>query len=659
MSDIIANLDMDKIIIEKKRTRQTVNDKEEIPLQLMEYGKFYTSKIKITNQELKNKIFLIQQVDKTDMFNKQESDEEEQDEVESEVDDEDEVQNDVIIVFSDENKIQYAYCSEEKAYKRILKFKYKVLRLKLSKRKIKLKLLAYLINKYDLPIQGEKLYIDQVLGKECELKETTQKLTKFQMITQKDIYTFSFNMDDILQDVSEINGNMRMSITLDDKIIDYRIGIKDKKIKNKRYYYAPIKSKYVKQFAVHFRRTTRGNLVLVKRLKEPIENTLKFKIMESKIVSNILYGISKLLIKVRRKSINLFYEKFSSKAEEGAYDLFLITKKNSTSSKSYFVIDENSEDYLKIKNEKNVVKKYSLKYYWLVFNANNFISTEAPIHLNILRSNNTALRKSICDKPFIFLQHGITYMKCQGDGSTFAKNKEGEATYIIVGSEKEKDAVVDMLKLSEEQVLNTGLPIFSNIKFKHINENSEDIVTVMLTWKPYEEQLYNFEESTYYKNTIEIYNMLAKYIDKEKIVIIPHPKVFELLSNTDIKDRFWQGKISEILAKTKMLITDYSSVCYNAFYQGAGVIFYQPDLQEYETYNGPLVPNDDEYIGKRAFNMNELEDIVKQTIKNKQIDLNEIRNKEFEKNYSTINEYSDGKNIERIYNKLKELKIIK
>lgn len=658
MRSIHVSLEPNKIIIKKIRARQTENDIEEIPLQLMEYGKFYKSKIKITNQELKNKIFLIQQVDKTDIFNKQESDEEEQDEVESEVDDEDEAQNDVIIVFSDEKKIRYAYCSEEKAYKRILKFKYKVLRLKLSKRKIKLKLLAYLINKYDLPIQGEKLYIDQVLGKECELKETTQKLTKFQMITQKDIYTFSFNMDDILQDVSEINGNMRMSITVDDKVIDYRIGIKDKKIKNKRYYYAPIKSKYVKQFAVHFRRTTKGNLVLVKRLKEPIENTFKFKIMESKIVSNILYGISKLLIKVRRKSINLFYEKFSSKAEEGAYDLFLITKKNSTSSKSYFVIDGNSEDYLKIKNEKNVVKKYSLKYYWLVFNANNFISTEAPIHLNILRSNNTALRKSICDKPFIFLQHGITYMKCQGDGSTFAKNKEGEATYIIVGSEKEKDAVVDMLKLSEEQVLNTGLPIFSNIKFKHINENSEDIVTVMLTWKPYEEQLYNFEESTYYKNTIEIYNMLAKYIDKEKIVIIPHPKVFELLSNTDIKDRFWQGKISEILAKTKMLITDYSSVCYNAFYQGAGVIFYQPDLQEYETYNGPLVPNDDEYIGKRAFNMNELEDIVKQTIKNKQIDLNEIRNKEFEKNYSTINEYSDGKNIERIYNKLKELNII-
>ena len=181
----------------------------------------------------------------------------------------------------------------------------------------------------------------------------------------------------------------------------------------------------------------------------------------------------------------------------------------------------------------------------------------------------------------------------------------------------------------------------------------------MLTWKPYEEQLYDFEESTYYKNTIEIYNMISKYIDKEKIVIIPHPKVFELLANTDIKERFWQGKISTILEKTKMLITDYSSVCYNSFYQGAGVIFYQPDLKEYETYNGKLVPKDDEYIGKRAYNINELENIIRETIRDKHINLSKIRNEKFENNYATINEFTDGKNIERIYRKLKELNIIK
>ena len=657
MRDIVAKIEDEKIIIQKIRARQTANDKEEIPLQLLEYGKVYKSKIKATSEETLNKIFLIQKIDKQEL---KQADEEEQEDVDLELEaEENKILDDVIIVFSDNGIIKYSYCDEESAYKKIIKFKYKVLGLSLNKRRLKLKIVAYLINKYGLEINNQKLYIDQVLGQDCKLIESDHKMTKIEMINKKTIYKFSFKMQDILQDISEINGNMRMSIEIDGKTIDYRIGIKDKKIKNPRYYYSPMKPKYIKNYAVHFRRTTRGNLVLVKRLKEPIENTFKFRFMESKVVSGFLYALSKILIKIRRKKINLYYEKFSSKAEEGAYDLFLLVRDSSKQTKNYFIIDKDSEDYQKIKNQKNVVKKYSLKYYWLVFNASNFISTEAPIHLNILRSNNTALRRSTCDKKFIFLQHGVTYMKCQGDGSTFAKNKEGEASYIIVGSEKEKDAVVDMLQLNEEQVLNTGLPIFSKIDFKHINENSDDIVTVMLTWKPYEEQLYSFEESTYYKNTVEIYNMLTKYIDKEKIVIIPHPKVFDLLTSTDMKDSVWQGKISEILEKTKMLITDYSSVCYNTFYQGGGVVFYQSDLELYETYNGPLVPTDDEYIGKRAFDMEQLEGIVKETIINKKIDLTKIRNKKFEDNYATINEFSDGKNIERIYEKLKELQIIK
>ena len=131
-----------------------------------------------------------------------------------------------------------------------------------------------------------------------------------------------------------------------------------------------------------------------------------------------------------------------------------------------------------------------------------------------------------------------------------------------------------------------------------------------------------------------------------------------MLTSTDIKECVWQGKISEILEKTKMLITDYSSVCYNSFYQGGGVVFYQPDLEVYETYNGKLVPNDDEYIGKRAFNIKELEEITRQTIENGKINLGQIRNSKFEENYKTINEFTDGKNIERIFNELKRLKIV-
>ena len=109
---------------------------------------------------------------------------------------------------------------------------------------------------------------------------------------------------------------------------------------------------------------------------------------------------------------------------------------------------------------------------------------------------------------------------------------------------------------------------------------------------------------------------------------------------------------------TKMFITDYSSACYNAFYQGAGVLFYQPDLVVYEKLNGKLIPNDNEYIGPRIFNKEELKNKLEETIIDGKINLASIRTKEHEKIYSVINEFSDGKNIDRIYNELKKREII-
>ena len=107
-----------------------------------------------------------------------------------------------------------------------------------------------------------------------------------------------------------------------------------------------------------------------------------------------------------------------------------------------------------------------------------------------------------------------------------------------------------------------------------------------------------------------------------------------------------------------MFITDYSSACYNAFYQGAGVVFYQPDLELYEIENGKLIPNDDEYIGLRTLNKEELIDVLNKSIKDGKIDLSVLRTEEQEKMYQTINEFSDGKNIDRICDKLKELNLV-
>ena len=180
----------------------------------------------------------------------------------------------------------------------------------------------------------------------------------------------------------------------------------------------------------------------------------------------------------------------------------------------------------------------------------------------------------------------------------------------------------------------------------------------MLTWKSYEEHIQEFTNSEYYQNVMSIYHMLERYMAAENIIIVPHPKMASLCENTPLKQNMWEGPISEVLQYAKLLITDYSSVCYNSFYQGGGVIFFQPDLVHYQAEAGELIPADDEYIGYRVFNLDELEKVIEKAITDGKIRLETVRNKEFEKRYLTINEYHDGKNIERIAIKLKELNII-
>ena len=662
LGKIKVNFKDNILILEKDSVRKNKTLQEKINIYNLNYGDTYTSNIKVTNIKDKNKILFFQEVS-TNINHVLEDDEqyeEEKDNSTSSLGD-NEKEKSVLIVYSANEKIKYSFCNLEKAIKKFVQLKYKITKLKLNKHRFEIVLIAYLVNKSKAEIGKTKFFADGDTYKECELKQYKKQISKLKMITDKNMYKFSFKLKDILKDESTINGSVRFEVMVNGYPVKYKVGIRDKKIVSgkieKKYYNLPIKGLYTGNFAVHIRRTIAGNLVLVQRLIEPIEKTLKYKFFESKFVSFLLYHIGRFGTKIRKKKINLFYEKFASKAEEGVYDLYEKCKQ-SKKTKNYFVIDKNSPDYLKIKSDKNVIKKYSFKFYWLFYNTSYFIASEAPSHLNVLRSNNKYFRRATYDKKFVFLQHGIIYMKNLGVNSSFKKGKEGESQYMVVSSEKEREVVTEMLGYDEEQLLKTGLGMYSKIKYKHINQDSKDYVTVMLTWKPYEEQLYDFEQSSYYQNVIEIANMLKKYIDRENIILISHPKAESLLINTDLKNSIWNKPISEALEKTKLLITDYSSVCYNTFYQGGGVIFYQPDLQLYESENGPLIPDKDEYIGKRVFNIKELEKLIKKTIKNKKINLDEVRTKKFEENYKTINEFSDGKNIDRIYEKLTQLNIV-
>lgn len=658
MSNFDINLIDKKLFIKRIRARMTEKDTLYIDIETLEYNKKYNSELTVNSLAQRNKILFMEEVSilENKFYNSDDSDDDNQ----PDNDDEDEElveHKNVLVVWTNDKRVQYGYMNLENFYKEIVKFKYKVLSVNVNKRKLSMIFLGYLLNPYKVKVQDTKFFIDEQNNVDIDLKESVRQLSKKKLLNRKNLHFVSLPVENLLKDTTHLNNMINMVANIEGFPVEYRIGKKFKGRKNTRFYFAPYKATYCKNFAVHIRRSNRGNFAVVKRLIEPIERTLHFKLFESKFFSFCFYYTGKAMKRITKKQVNLFYEKFSEKAEEGTFDLFVKALESQNSS-SYYIIDENSPDYEKIKHVKNVVKKYSFKYYWLLYRANNYISTEAPAHLNILRSNNSYFRKTTCENKFVFLQHGVTYMKCQGPTSTFIVGKEGEPAYIVVGSEKEKDVVSDMLKLPEERILNTGLPIFSKIKYNHINQESADKVVVMLTWKSYEEHLLNFETSDYYKNVIAICDMLKKYMKDSQIIVVAHPKVRDLIEQTDLKETLWNGPISEVLQYAKMLITDYSSVCYNSFYQGGGVVFFQPDLKLYESVSGKLIPNDDEYIGKRVFDLESLEHVISDVVVDGIIQLDQLRTKRHEEIYHTINEFNDGYNIERIYDKLKKIKMI-
>jgi hypothetical protein len=456
---------------------------------------------------------------------------------------------------------------------------------------------------------------------------------------------------------TKVNTKIHCSFPWNNKIVRKHITYRQKRFENNtKLYYLPfsIKRDYNSGNCAHLRRTLKGTLTIVQRPLAGLEHTLRFRFLESWLVSVLLYSAGRLVSRLTAKNVAIFYEKFASQSDEGVYDIFLTARKT-TNSDCYYITDTDNISA----DDGNVLRKYSVQYYWVIYRAAVFIGAEAPTHLTLLRSNNRWLRRSIYTRPFVFLQHGIIYMKNMSKNSVFVAGCEGAADYIVASSEKERDIIVRDLRYKPEQVLVCGIAQHAIIPYQHITDSSPDIVTVMLTWKHSQEHL-PFEASANFQELQCILPVLRQRLPDKNIRLVLHPK--DSLSAKTVETlgaALWTASVKEALSGTKLLITDYSSICYNAFYQGAGVIFYQPDLDEYQRETGKLIPADDEFIGPRLFSTTELQKELKRVIGiNGHIALKKVRTKKYEKIYSTINEFTDGENIERIVEAVQELELL-
>ena len=397
----------------------------------------------------------------------------------------------------------------------------------------------------------------------------------------------------------------------------------------------------------YFRQTQKnGTSVTVRKPNVTDRFNIKCKIFFAKILS-LFMGKNKRI---------LLYEKECQKYEESSSVLYekLVDEGYNN---AYYLIDRNSKHNQLIQDKylKNIIYAHSFKHYLNFFRCQKFIGTESVPHSVELRAANSFITKKIINKNYrhVFLQHGVMYMvSLSAKGrSYFIKGKEMPLdAKIVVSSQLEAEHFIDLGGFEQDDLYITGLPFYD----RTIKKPDADKIVVMLTWRSWEYNTLasNYKEANYYKMTKNIIDNIPKKY-QEKVCVLPHPLILDKFRKTDlghlIPDMISYDKILE---ETALLITDYSSIAYSAFYRGANVIFCFQELEEcMKEYQGHLMLNEKNIFGDISYNYKDLNKLVENNYLKPQTSTHQKR-------YKKIVEFDDNKNTERLISMLKKDKFI-
>lgn len=379
-----------------------------------------------------------------------------------------------------------------------------------------------------------------------------------------------------------------------------------------------------------------------------------------RIIEHIKIAVAFALSFVKKgNNIILLYEKDGAKYEESASVTYEKLIDNGYDN-AYFVIDRDYKYLSRIpeKYRKNLLYKYSFKHYLNFFRAKSFIGTEQPVHAFELKTFNPFALYKISSKGinFIFLQHGVMYMVSLNSESRkmFSRDRIKGNYRVVVSGELEKRHFIELGNHGEQDIYVCGLPKYD----RNILLPNADKIIIMPTWRPWElsEARVDFLSTPYYKMIKKIFDAVPDEL-KEKTVILPHPLIANEMKNIphDMESRIALGvRYDDLLRQTRLLITDYSSIAYDAFYRGSRVIFYWEEKDFCMSKYGPstrLMLNENNTFGDCFYSVEGLGEAIRKNYNNPQ-------REEYKNNYSKIVEFHDGKNTQRLLQFLKNDGII-
>ena len=403
----------------------------------------------------------------------------------------------------------------------------------------------------------------------------------------------------------------------------------------------------------YFRQAAKNKLCFSTR------DTISIDLRSRRAKMRLAHALSKLPSSKKRAIV--LYEKNASRYEESASVLYEELLRRGVSN-AFFILNK---EYVHAKDipeqyKSHIVDKDSLKHYLLFFSAKTFIGTEMLAHAVGVRPANRLVSKRLNDKNinYVFLQHGVMYMlSLDSSARTFFRPKKLNGKYrVVVSSDLEKAHFVERGGYEPRMLYVCGLPKFDRNTWA---EGNAQTIAIMPTWRPWEYNVarIDFTDTSYYHFLEKTFDSIPQEY-RDKVVILPHPLFLEAAEHAEFPLKKYlvdaETSYGSILRRTKVLITDYSSIAYDAFYRGANVIFYWEDLQYcMDSYgeNSELMINEQTAFGDICWNTDDLNTCFAHNYTTPQ-------NAEYKRRYSQIVKFHDGHNTDRLISLLTKDKLL-
>ncbi len=371
------------------------------------------------------------------------------------------------------------------------------------------------------------------------------------------------------------------------------------------------------------------------------------KVRFNQIKALILIPLFSFLALFHKKRVWVISER-GVDARDNGYYFYKFLKNKHPEIKVYYIIDKNSADYEKVKED--AIQYGSLKSYWIVSMAQKLISTHYALILPSVYGKTWRILPLW--KKFYFLQHGVTQ-----NNLLSLHGKKAPMKLFICGAKPEYQFVNSVFGHDEGVVQYTGLARYDNLH----NIKTKKQILVMPTWRLYVNSKEEFVKSRYFD---EWKSLLGnKHLDEilkksgYELIFYPHYEFQKYLdcfedvgSNVKLAS-FSDYDVQTLLKESALLITDYSSVFFDFSYMKKPMMFFHFDEKDFfdKHYNKGYFNYEKDGFGKVCYSVKEVVEEIEKNMNN---------NFEIEDIYvNRIEDFfplHDQNNCQRIYNSILE-----